>query len=882
MTRKLLLATVLLFAATVCPAYCDMAPEHQALVWYMGNADPSATNSAGPGYKFIQRAHTTNLGTLVADPDAYDGLAWHITDDSPNLADLWRIGPEVRIGWVVGATILARVKVVSETDGPNGESCGNIRIFDTAAGNTCETHWGGPTGHIKETMRGNEATVAGDDQYHIVRMTVKDRGYGITALPYLDTFDYPDGDLVGNAGWEGDAEADDIGVVGNIVRITTSEDPEGKNRSAIQRVLADPDNEGCLHFSIKIKGANPALYGSTWSLYVEDPNGANLARWYGGDGSARPRSGGWGIVGPNQQLSGGWDTLRVKIDTTTKISHYYYTPGAGEGAGVEVELGTGLDYTAGGANNPEPMIGRVHFERTTRPASSVPAGTTIDFDDISVNGAPTSAALRTIKIYIDEDKNPAATEVIKIQPAYPMADNLNGFGFGANSEPAMQDIYFDWVTASNRGAFAPGEEQAVIGHSLVPGAATPVTTIKEAKTAPDMASVLIENAIVSAPFLDDNDNAVVIYIQEDDRSAGIGVLSDRWDIAPGQRVKVFGATTTVNGERILVGEMEPLPEEENQPKPIAMNNTATGGGPLGPQPAVLTFPGATEPCLWDSFDFSDGALAQKRGWGGNALGSEIAVENGMAKVIMGPSSGQTSVERYINAGPSATASWKIRAYKGEGSRGSNMWRLFLWDNSHREIAQWYGTWHSAQPRLNGIVGDKYEISETGTDLEVKVDFGTQTCDYYVDGAKVWSASYTLTGAGPLVGAVSIEHYNQVEVPNEYIYFDNLSLGSPAQAASGASNTGLLITIFGKVTAANDTGDFANGYFYVDDGSDLRDGTVDPVTGAPNIGIKCRPAAEYGDQMQQVPAVGSTVAVTGIMRIHTDIRDFWTWSFAIQD
>jgi hypothetical protein len=43
-----------------------------------------------------------------------------------------------------------------------------------------------------------------------------------------------------------------------------------------------------------------------------------------------------------------------------------------------------------------------------------------------------------------------------------------GLGFGAGSTTGTYDIAFDWVTASNAGAFAPGEEVAVIGRSLIP------------------------------------------------------------------------------------------------------------------------------------------------------------------------------------------------------------------------------------------------------------------------------------------------------------------------------------------------------------------------------------------------------------------------------
>jgi hypothetical protein len=41
-----------------------------------------------------------------------------------------------------------------------------------------------------------------------------------------------------------------------------------------------------------------------------------------------------------------------------------------------------------------------------------------------------------------------------------------GFFFGDNSTAGMMDVSFDWITGTNAGAFAPGEEVAVLGRSL--------------------------------------------------------------------------------------------------------------------------------------------------------------------------------------------------------------------------------------------------------------------------------------------------------------------------------------------------------------------------------------------------------------------------------
>lgn len=71
---------------------------------------------------------------------------------------------------------------------------------------------------------------------------------------------------------------------------------------------------------------------------------------------------------------------------------------------------------------------------------------------------------RRVRIYFDEDPTP----VLDLTNISPMTTTPEGLGFGAGSTDGTYDIAFDWVTGTNAGAFAPGEENAVIGRSLLP------------------------------------------------------------------------------------------------------------------------------------------------------------------------------------------------------------------------------------------------------------------------------------------------------------------------------------------------------------------------------------------------------------------------------
>lgn len=68
-----------------------------------------------------------------------------------------------------------------------------------------------------------------------------------------------------------------------------------------------------------------------------------------------------------------------------------------------------------------------------------------------------------VKIYVDENPMP----VITIDSC--VAGSTDGLGFGATNSLSWQQVWFDWVTGTNAGAFAPGEEVARIGRSLCLG-----------------------------------------------------------------------------------------------------------------------------------------------------------------------------------------------------------------------------------------------------------------------------------------------------------------------------------------------------------------------------------------------------------------------------
>jgi len=82
------------------------------------------------------------------------------------------------------------------------------------------------------------------------------------------------------------------------------------------------------------------------------------------------------------------------------------------------------------------------------------------------NGGSTS---RVITLYVDEDR------AWKVQINNALESNAgdphDALSFGASSGAGMgtATVYYDWITGTNAGAFAPGEEEALLGRSLCLG-----------------------------------------------------------------------------------------------------------------------------------------------------------------------------------------------------------------------------------------------------------------------------------------------------------------------------------------------------------------------------------------------------------------------------
>ncbi len=147
-------------------------------VWeYKGDVDPLAADSAGPGLNFIIHSESpmpVSQGQVEDDPLATDGKVWRLTD-SEAAKTKFRSQPNTGLSGQLGATLVTRMRVHSY--GPNTTQGLAFGIWDDVTGDSAEVFYSGDqgagTGTLKELRRDQSATVAGDDQFHVIRLTIK-------------------------------------------------------------------------------------------------------------------------------------------------------------------------------------------------------------------------------------------------------------------------------------------------------------------------------------------------------------------------------------------------------------------------------------------------------------------------------------------------------------------------------------------------------------------------------------------------------------------------------------------------------------------------------------------------------------------------------------
>jgi len=142
-------------------------------VWeYLGDVDPTDAGSAGLGLSFLVEEGVIQ-GAVEDDAQAVDGKVWRI-QDTADAKTKFRSQPDTIIAGEVGATIVARVRVRSQSGGRELA----LGIWDLEPTyDTAEYFYSGDegagAGTVEEIRRGVSNPVTGDDQFHVLRLTVE-------------------------------------------------------------------------------------------------------------------------------------------------------------------------------------------------------------------------------------------------------------------------------------------------------------------------------------------------------------------------------------------------------------------------------------------------------------------------------------------------------------------------------------------------------------------------------------------------------------------------------------------------------------------------------------------------------------------------------------
>jgi hypothetical protein len=163
--------------------------------------------------------------------------------------------------------------------------------------------------------------------------------------------------------------------------------------------------------------------------------------------------------------------------------------------------------------------------------------------------------------------------------------------------PVGSTYWFDLVTASGIGQSSGLPVTVVISPSPLTSAKKAIglkpIKIGQAKLLPLGTQFLLEGKICTANF---QSNMSLIYVEEPDRTAGIGILTNVIPVpmaAIWDRVSVLGTCQIINRCEVVVSPQEiivtpGMPPMLGSPRfALGMNNKWTGGGDFGNQPGVF-------------------------------------------------------------------------------------------------------------------------------------------------------------------------------------------------------------------------------------------------------------------------------------------------------
>lgn len=202
-------------------------------------------------------------------------------------------------------------------------------------------------------------------------------------------------------------------------------------------------------------------------------------------------------------------------------------------------------------------------------------------------------------------------------------------------------------------------------------------------------------------------------------------------------------------------------------------------------------------CFSDSFSYADGNLNGNGGWSGSAA-AEIAVDSQRLKIIGGAGSCDSIQALAFGA---SSVGVRLRVRKGSGT--SSLWSLWIDDSMGRNYGRWFGTGSVVRGRIGSgsQVTSAQNLTGNWDDLHIKVTPSANQTQFIFNGSVIGTYSHTETGAGETIGRIRIERSNSSAASGQYVYLDDVSVGSADTAPPTA-------TIGGPLPLVTETGPVA--------------------------------------------------------------------------
>ena len=569
---------------------------------------------------------------------------------------------------------------------------------------------------------------------------------GAAGFCFQEFFAYSNGALNGNGGWSGSATSAHIAIESQCVKIIGG----SGSKDAIKTVSCGDPGTGYIIVTCRINGE--AGDSTMWNLWIDDSSAKNFARWYGSGTTARGRIGTTGTVTATQTLTGGWDTLKVKINPTANTTQFFFNGNS---------LGT-YDHGQTGVGN---VIQRLRFERINNSGAS---GNYLYFDDLFIgeaapdvtppgpvtNFVATGGDTQVSLSWTNPTSDYSGTMIRFSTGGYPLDQNdgtllYNGTGTSTTHTGLTNGVTYYYS------AFA---YDAVPNYS----ARASASAIPVDASAPNPPSGFTATA-------GDTQNGLSWTNPTPPDFAGtmLRFKTNGYPVGPTDGTQVYNGTGTSTTHTGLTNGVTyyyaayAYDEVPNYSSAATASATPSAGF-----------------CFRDEFNYANGALSGNGGWSGSAGSSQIEVVSNFVRVWGGATSYDAIKTVSCSSSPTGYIWVRILAYLGSG--WDTIWSVWIDDSSARNFGRWYGSGSTARGRIGGTANvtavQNLQGNGVWDSLVMKINPAANTTQFYFNGADLGTLSHASEGTADVVGRVRFERMNNSAGSGQFVYLDDVRVG----------------------------------------------------------------------------------------------------------